>query len=61
MDRVSEHLSSTLAVDICPMGLDRSPAMVGQARRLNGCAYAGASHLVGAVETLPFRAVRPVS
>ena len=30
--------------------------MLGQARRLNGCAYPGASHLVGAVETLPFRA-----
>ena len=29
--------------------------MVDQARRLNGCAYPGASHLVGAVETLPFR------
>ena len=30
--------------------------MVGQARRLNGYAYPSASHLVGAVETLPFRA-----
>ena len=30
--------------------------MLGQARRLNGCAYPGASHLVGAVETLPIRA-----
>ena len=56
LDMVSEYLSSTLAADICPIGLDRSPAMVGQARRLNGCAYTGVSHLVGAVETLPFRA-----
>ena len=56
LDMVSEYLSSTLDADICPIGLDRSPAMVGQARRLNGCAYPGASHLVGAVETLPFRA-----
>ena len=56
LDAVSEDLSSTLATDVCPIGLDRSPAMVGQIRRLNGCAYPGASHLVGAVETLPFRA-----
>ena len=52
---VSEDLSSTLDTDLCPIGLDRSPAMVGEARRLNGCAYPGASHLVGGVETLPFR------
>ena len=56
LDMVSEHLSATLAADICPVGLDRSPAMVGHARRLNGRTYLGASHLVGAVETLPFRA-----
>ena len=56
LDQVSEHLSATLAADICPIGLDRSPAMLGQARRLNGCPSLGASHLVGAVETLPFRA-----
>jgi ubiquinone/menaquinone biosynthesis C-methylase UbiE len=56
LEMVSKHLSTTLAADICPMGLDRSPAMVGQARRLNGSAYPAASHLVGAVETLPFRA-----
>ena len=30
--------------------------MIGHAPRLNGCAYPGASHLVGAVESLPFRA-----
>ena len=56
LDAVSGELSATFATDVCPIGLDRSPAMVGQARRLNGCAYPGASHLVGAVETLPFRA-----
>ena len=56
LDMISEQLSSTLAVDLCPMGLDRSPAMLGHARWLNGCAYPGASHLVGTVESLPFRA-----
>lgn len=55
LDLVSEHLSSTGATDICPIGLDRSPAML-LAQRHNGYAYPGASHLVGAVETLPFRA-----
>ncbi len=54
LDMVSERLSSTVTTDLCPMGLDRSAAMLGQARRLNGCAYPGASRLVGAVETLPF-------
>ena len=56
LDLVSERLSSSLVTDLCPIGLDRSPAMLGQARRLNGCTYPGASHLVGAVETLPIRA-----
>ena len=55
LDLVSERLSSTLVTDLCPIGLDRSAAMLGEARRLNGCAYPGASHLVGAVETLPIR------
>ena len=55
LDGVSEHLSSTFATDVCPIGLDRSPAMLNQTRRLNGCAYPGARHLVGAVEMLPFR------
>ena len=56
LDMVSERLSSTLVTDLCPIGLDRSAAMLAQARRLNGCAYSGASHLVGTVETLPIRA-----
>ena len=56
LDMVSEHLSSTRAADLCSIGLDRSRAMLGQARRLNGVAHPGTSHLVGAVETLPFRA-----
>ena len=55
LDMVSEHLSSTVGADICSVGLDRSPAMLGEARRLNGCASHPASHLVGAVEALPFR------
>ena len=54
LDMVSEHLS-TRAADICPIGLDRSPAML-RAQRHNGLAYPGASRLVGAVEMLPFRA-----
>ena len=56
LDMVSERLSSTLVTDLCPIGLDLSPAMLGQARRHNGCAYPSASHLVGAVEMLPIRA-----
>ena len=56
LDMVSERLSSTLVTDLCPIGLDRSAAMLGEARRLNGRTYPGASHLVGAVETLPIRA-----
>ena len=54
LDMVSEHLSATGAADICPIGLDRSPAML-QAQHCNGYAYPGANYLVGAVETLPFR------
>ena len=56
LDAVSEDLSSTHATDVYPIGLDRSSAMVRQARRRNECAYPGASHLVSAVETLPFLA-----
>ena len=56
LDMVSERLSSTLVTDLCPIGLDRSPAMLGHARRTTACAYPGARHLVGAVETLPIRA-----
>ena len=56
LDMVSERLSSTFVTDLSPIGLDRSAAMLGEGRRLNGCAYPGASHLVGAVESLPIRA-----
>ena len=56
LDAVSEDLSSTHGTDVCGIGLDRSPAMVAEARRRAGYAYPGASHLVSAVETLPFRA-----
>ena len=55
LDMVSERLS-TLITDLSPIGLDRSAAMLGEARRLNGRAYPGANHLIGAVETLPIRA-----
>ena len=54
LDMISERLSSTLVTDLCPVGLDRSPAML-RAQQHNGVAYPGASRLVGAVETLPFR------
>ena len=56
LDMVSERLSSTFVTDLCPIGLDQSAAMLGQGRRLDGCTYPGASHLVGAVESLPIRA-----
>ena len=56
LDMISERLSSTLVTDLCPIGLDRNLAMLGHARRMTACAYPGASHLVGAVETLPIRA-----
>ena len=55
LEAVSEDLSSTHAIDVCTIGLDRSLAMVRQARRRNESAYPGASHLVSAVEMLPFR------
>ena len=55
LDMVSQYLSSTLA-DLCPVGLDRSAAMVAQARGLYGCTYPDSRYVVGSVETLPFRA-----
>ena len=56
LDAVSHFLSSALAIDVVPVGLDLSPPMVTQARIRNGYAGLRARHLVGAVETLPFRA-----
>ena len=55
LDAVSHFLSSTLTMRVVPIGLDLSPAMLAQARIRNGRAGPRARHLVGAVETLPFR------
>ena len=55
LDAVSHCLVSVLAMEVVPIGLDLSPAMLAQARIRNGHAGLRARHLVGAVETLPFR------
>ena len=55
LDAVSHCLASTLGVEVVPVGLDLSPAMLTQARLRNGHAGPRAQHLVGAVETLPIR------
>ena len=55
LDAVSHCLASTLALKVVPIGLDLSPAMLRQARIRNGHAGLRARHLVGSVETLPFR------
>ena len=55
LDAVSHCLASVLAMEVVPIGLDLSPAMLTQARIRNGRAGPRARHLVGAVETLPFR------
>ena len=55
LDAVSHFLASTLTMRVVPIGLDLSPAMLTQARIRNGHAGPRARHLVGAVETLPFR------
>ena len=55
LDAVSHFLVSVLAMEVVPIGLDLSPAMLTQARIRNGHAGLRARHLVGAVETLPFR------
>ena len=55
-DAVSHCLTSVLAMEVVPIGLDLSPAMLMQARIHDGHAGPRARHLVGAVETLPFRA-----
>ena len=56
LDAVSQFLGSALATKVVPIGLDLSPPMLTQARICNGHAGLRALHLVGAVETLPFRA-----
>ena len=55
LDAVSHCLASVLAMEVVPIGLDLSPAMLKHARIRNGHAGLRARHLVGAVETLPFR------
>ena len=55
LDAVSHCLVSVLAMEVVPIGLDLSPAMLTQARIRNGHPGLHARHLVGAVETLPLR------
>ena len=56
LDAVSHYLGSALAMEVVPIGLDLSPPMLTQARIRNRHAGLRAQHVVGAVETLPFRA-----
>jgi ubiquinone/menaquinone biosynthesis C-methylase UbiE len=55
LDAVSQCLAAALAVEVVPIGLDLSPAMLTQARIRNGHTGLRARHLVGSVETLPLR------
>ena len=55
LDAVSHCLASVFGLEVAPIGLDLSPAMLTQARLRNGNAGLPAQHLVGAVETLPFQ------
>ena len=55
LDAVSQCLAATLALEVVPIGLDLSPAMLTQARIRNRHTGLRAQHLVGSVETLPFR------
>ena len=54
LDAVSHCVASTRAMDVVPIGLDLSPAMLTQARIRNGRAGLRAQHLVSRVEMLPF-------
>ena len=56
LDAVSHGVGSALALKVVSIGLDRSLPMLQQARLRAGHAGLRARHLVGAVETLPFRA-----
>ena len=53
---VNHCLGSALAMQVVSIGLDLSPPMLRQARIRNRRAGLRTRHLVGAVETLPFRA-----
>ena len=55
LDAVSQCLAAALAVEVVPIGLDLSPAMLTQARIRNGHTGLRARHLVASVETLPLR------
>ena len=55
LDAVSHCLTSALAMEVVPIGLDLSPAMLTQARIHDGHTGPRARHLVGAVEMIPFR------
>ena len=56
LDAVNYCLGSALALPVVSIGLDLSPPMLRQARIRNRHAGLRTRHLVGAVETLPFRA-----
>ena len=56
LDAVNYCLGSALAMQVVSIGLDLSPPMLRQARIRNRHAGLRTRHLVGAVETLPFRA-----
>ena len=56
LDAVSHGVGSALAMKVVSIGLDLSLPMLQQARLRAGHAGLRARHLVGAVETLPFRA-----
>ena len=55
LDAVSQCLASALALEVVPIGLDLSPAMLTQARIRNRHTGLHARHLVASVETLPLR------
>ncbi len=56
LDAVMQGVGAAHAREVVAIGLDRSLPMLRQARRRAGHAGLRAGHLVGAVETLPFRA-----
>ena len=56
LDAVIQGVGASHAREVVAIGLDRSLPMLRQARRRAGHAGLRAGHLVGAVETLPFRA-----
>ena len=55
LDAVSDFLGSALAMTVVPIGLDLSPSMLTRGHIGDGHAGLRARHLVGTVESLPFR------